>query len=190
MPSNEFRVAYRTARIKHEDAHHSFPFDNCYMPECKAVWDRMTDQVLSTVTDPRKQLELLAAHQQELEDLLHKLTGLTVKVSLNVHSPANSATDLLHLFEASLISPDFRQVNASDRTWIAQKGLNSRISIFMPEGFDADELYPEPEDDEGYNLAVETANAQRMLSPEGQAIEAENRRAEGQLKRNDDEIPF
>lgn len=50
------------------------------------------------------------------------------------------------------------------------------LRIEYPTGdHNPDELYPEPEDDEGYNQAVENANA---------------RRAEGQLKRNDDEIPF
>ncbi len=163
MFNQEFREAYRAARIKHEDAHHSFPFDNCYMPECAAVREELNAP--NKITDPKKQLEKLASCQAGWEKFLHELTGLTVTVNLSVYTTRNSVADLLHLFEASLTSPDFRQVNASNRTWIAQKGLNSHISIFMPEGFDADELYPEPEDDEGYDLAVENADAQHTGYP-------------------------
>lgn len=154
MDNQEFREAYRTASIKHEDAHHTFPFDNCYMPECETAWERMNDPVVSTVTDPKKQLELLAVQQHKFEAFLHELTGLTVKVSLNVHSADNSTADLLDLFDASLTSPAFRQVSASNRTWISHEDLSKGVSIFMPEDFYFDKVHPEPEDDEGYAQAV------------------------------------
>ena len=118
------------------------------------------------ITDAKKQLEALEVQQEQFESFLHRLTGLTVKVSLAVHSADNSVTDLLGLFEAGLTSPDFRQAKSSKRTWIALKDLGRNISIFMPEGFDADELYHEPEDDEGYNLAVENADANKAYEDE------------------------
>jgi hypothetical protein len=118
----------------------------------------------NTITDPKKQLELLAAHQQEFERFLCELTGLTVKVSLSVHATCNTADHLLQLFEASFSTPDFKQVITSGRTWIAHEELGRNISIFMPKGFDADELYPEPEDDEGYEQAIETANAEHSAA--------------------------
>ncbi len=113
------------------------------------------------ITDPKKQLEKLVSCQAAWENFLHELTGLTVRVSLNVHTPDNSTSDLLHLFEASLSSPAFKQVNTSERTWIRHKDYAKPIAIFMPEGFDADELYPEPEDDEGYNQAVENTTVRK-----------------------------
>ncbi len=118
----------------------------------------------NTITDPTAQLETLAVQQQYLERYLHALTGLTVKVSLNVHSPVNSATDLLHLYEASLSLPDFEQVITSGRTWIAHRNLTTNVIVFMPEGFDAEELYPEPEDDDGYAQAVESTNAEHLAA--------------------------
>ena len=162
MDNQEFRDTYRAARIKHEDAHHSFPFDNCHMPECETAWEIMN--MPNKATDAKKQLEVLDVYQEMMESYLHKLTGLTVKVSLAVHSADNSVTDLLGLFEAGLTSSDFRQAKSSKRTWIALKDLGRNISVFMPEGFDADELYPEPEDDEGYNLAVGNANAEHLAA--------------------------
>ncbi len=124
--------------------------------------------------NPREQLELLVAHQKEFESFLSTLTGLTVNVSLHVHSSRNLASDLTHLFEASLSMDNFETQRTSNMTWIAHTDLKKSISVFMPNDFEA-EKYTEPEDDEGYDQAVEYANAKR---------------AEGQLKRNNDEIPF
>ena len=129
---------------------------------------------MTNILNPKAKLNLLAAHQEEFEAFLLKLTGLTVSVSLTVHSADNSKADLQQLFGAGLSLPNFEQVSSFNRTWIAHTGNTRKISIFMPEGFDTKE-YPELEDDEGYNSAIEYANAKR---------------AEGQLKRNDDEIPF
>lgn len=113
------------------------------------------------ITDPTKQLETLVAHQHILERVLHSLTGLTVKVSLSVHSTSNSTADLLNLFEASQSMQEFETQSTSRKTWITHTSLSRNVSVFMPEGFDADELHPELEDDEGYNLAVENANARQ-----------------------------
>lgn len=131
--------------------------------------------MVNEITDPTKQLETLAKCQQEFESFLHELTGLTVKVSLSVHSTNNSTADLLNLFGASLSMQEFETQSTSRKTWITHTSLSRNVSVFMPEGFNTDELYPEPKDDEGYNLAVEYDNALRF---------------EGELKRNDDTNPF
>lgn len=125
----------------------------------------------NALTDPKEQLQALSAYQKEMEDFLKHLTGLDVSVSLSVHSAGNSAADLINLLDASKSLPNFDQVSSSDRTWITHTDMSKDITIFMPEGFDT----TKPEDDEGYNQAVEYANAKRD---------------EGQLKHNDDEIPF
>ncbi len=135
--------------------------------------------MLNRTRNPKEQLELLAAHQQEFESFLHERTGLNVKVSFSVHTIDNSTADLLHLFTAGLSLPNFEQRNASKRIWIAHKDLTRNISIFMPKGFNADELYPEPEDDEGYAQAVEVSNADK---------ESEDERSERSLY--DDATPF
>ena len=62
----------------------------------------------------KEQLELLAAHQKEFEIFLNELTGLTVKVSLGVHSTSNSTDDLLSLFDASLPMDEFK-VESTER---------------------------------------------------------------------------
>lgn len=110
------------------------------------------------ITDAKKQLEKLVSCQAAWEKFLHELT---VRVSLNVHSAENSAADLLDLFEAGLSSPDFDQARTSRTTWIRHKSLEKNVAVFMPKDFDADELYPEPKDDEGYNQAVEYTNARK-----------------------------
>lgn len=189
MDNQEFRNAYQAARIKHEDANHSFPFDNCYMPECEAAWEKMNmsnDDIATT--NPTEQLEALATHQQKVESLLQARTGLTVKVSFSVHTTDNSTPDLLQLFEASLTSPDFRQVCASNRTWIAHKDLGRNISIFMPKNFYFDKVYPEPEDDEGYNQAVEYDDARRWLELTSGATRDQTDEPGPII--NTDEIPF
>ncbi len=117
------------------------------------------------ITDPKKQLEQLVSCQAAWEKVLHELTGLTVKVSLTVHSADNSRADLLHLFEAGLTSSDFEKASTSRNTWITHNDFTKRVSVFMPKDFDADELYPEPEDDEGYAQAVENANAHKYDDP-------------------------
>lgn len=179
MDNQEFRNAYRAARIKHEDAHHTFPFDNCYMPECETAWEQMNMSNDNIITNPTEQLEALAAHQQEFESLLQARTGLTVKVTLGVHSADNSVTDLLNLFEASLTLPDFEPKSTPKRTWISYKDISRSISVFMPDGFDTADLYPEPEDDEGYAQALENADVNKAY---------EDERSERSLY--DDEIPF
>ena len=109
----------------------------------------------------KEQLELLAAHQEEFELFLKELTGLTVKVSLQVYSSRNSDTDLLNIFEASLSMDDFKTHTNDDKTWIAHTDLNKSVYVHMPEDFN--DSYPYPEDDEEYRLAVENANAHNIL---------------------------
>lgn len=43
--------------------------------------------------------------------------------------------------------------------------LAARVNAALAIKYDSDEFYPEPEDDEGYNLAVENANAQHAGYP-------------------------
>lgn len=164
MHNQELRKVYRKAIIKHEDANHSFPFDNCYMSSCKVFWNKTHRTTTSTITDPKKQLELLAAHQEEFERFLKELTGLKVRVHLYVHSADNSEQDLHSLFEASLTLPDFEQKITSNRSWFTHKDLARHISVFMPEDFNIDNLYPESSDDEGYRQAVEYINGYPVSS--------------------------
>lgn len=140
------------------------------------------------ITDPKKQLETLAAHQQEFEILLQALTGLTVKVSLSVHSASNSGADLLQLFEAGMAAHDFEAQSAANKTWIAHTDLSRDISVFMPDGFDTDELYPESEDLEGYNQAIEYDDARRWLELTSGATRDQTDEPGPII--NTDEIPF
>ena len=176
MHSQEFREAYRAARIKHEDANHSFPFDNCYMPECETAWENMNAPI--QITDPKKQLELLTTHQQEFEILLQALTGLTVTVSLSMHTTNNSVPSLLNLFEASSEMPNFESHTSAKRTWIAHTDLRKSIYVYMPKDFDADELYPEPEDLEGYEQAVKLANLTNARQAEHYAAHTDTQKDE------------
>jgi len=113
----------------------------------------------------KEQLELLTAHQKEFESFLKELTGLSVTVSLTVHTTDNLVSDLLALFDASLSLSVFRQVTTSERTWITHEALNRNISVFMPKDFKVIESFPELDDDEGYAQAVEVANAKHTGYP-------------------------